>query len=704
MIVSANEEVMDTVAKTPENAEQKTVFHDLDDYLGLRRQGTLALSPDGSMLVAEAAELEQKKNDWVNALWQIDLEGALPARRITRSSAGTRAAAFLPDGSLLFLAPRGPTAESGTRSEGEPQGLSLWKLSSDAGTEAEQLAVNQQGGFSALEVAAHSGDVILKASVLIGAAPAEAGVRTRQRAERDVSAILHDGYPARLRHRDIGPEQDRLFVTSDNGSVQLRDLTPDAEYGLLQTSFDVSRDGTFIVTSWQRIEREVEMTFELVRIETSTGARTVLAGAPGMLYGGPVLYYEVAPAISPDGSRVACVRLEQGTYERADVQSLCLVDTEGPREPVVVPLEGELRAKLLVWAPDGKTLYFVADQSGRAPIFALDVSSARLRRLVNDGSYSGLCVHPDGQLIYAVRSSWSDPGSVVVLDTGLIDQTPVELRGPAPVPQLPGTLSEVSVVVQDGTSVRAFLALPKEASREHPAPLLLWAHGGPVNSFNTWSWNWCPWLLTACGYAVLMPDPALSTGYGQEMLQRGWGEWGKAPFNDLMAVTDEALTREDLDSTRTAVMGASFGGYMANWIAGHTDRFKAITSHAGIWALDDFGESTDLPNFWRAEMERGRIVENSPHLHARKIVTPMLVTHGDKDYRVPVGQSMRLWWSLLAHHDVDEPLPHRFLYFPDESHRILRPRNQKIWYETVRAFLAWHVLDEGWNPPADSTL
>src|SRR5690606_5918714 len=165
------------------------------------------------------------------------------------------------------------------------------------------------------------------------------------------------------------------------------------------------------------------------------------------------------------------------------------------------------------------------------------------------------------------------------------------LRAPAGPPTLPGWLTEIRTTVGEGDDaheVRGWLCMPDGASAEAPAPLLLWIHGGPLASWNTWAWRWNPWLMVAQGYAVLLPDPALSTGYGQEFVQRGWGRWGEAPYTDLMAITDATVAREDVDEMRTAAMGGSFGGYMANWIAGHTDRFDAIVTHASLWALDQF--------------------------------------------------------------------------------------------------------------------
>ena len=143
--------------------------------------------------------------------------------------------------------------------------------------------------------------------------------------------------------------------------------------------------------------------------------------------------------------------------------------------------------------------------------------------------------------------------------------------------------------------------LPRDADAEHPAPLVVWVHGGPLSSWNTWSWRWNPHLLAARGYAVLLPDPGLSTGYGQAQIGRGWGRWGEEPYTDVIAATDAALKRPDLDASRTALMGGSFGGYMANWVAGSTDRFNAIVTHASLWELRGFHGTTDFGSQWERE-------------------------------------------------------------------------------------------------------
>jgi dipeptidyl aminopeptidase/acylaminoacyl peptidase len=345
----------------------------------------------------------------------------------------------------------------------------------------------------------------------------------------------------------------------------------------------------------------------------------------------------------------------------------------------------------VTWSADGASLIVTADDNGRGPVFSVDPSTGAVSRVTEDDyTYTDVRTAPAG-VVFAIRSSYAAPAHPVRIDPdGVVTELPC-----VPRPQLPGILTEVSATTDDGNVVRSWLALPQA---HEPAPLLLWIHGGPLGSWNSWHWRWNPWLLVAKGYAVLMPDPALSTGYGQDFIQRGWGAWGFAPYTDLLAATDAACAHPRVDETRTAAMGGSFGGYMANWIAGHTDRFAAIVTHASLWALDQFGSTTDGAYWWAREMTPEMAERNSPHRFVGEIRTPMLVIHGDKDYRVPIGEALRLWFELLTasgrRADDDGCSPHRFLYFPSENHWVLSPQHAKLWYQVVMAFLDRHVLGQ----------
>ena len=356
-----------------------------------------------------------------------------------------------------------------------------------------------------------------------------------------------------------------------------------------------------------------------------------------------------------------------------------------------------------VWAPDSKAVYFTADDHGRCPVFLVGLAgSEAIRITTDDGAYTHLCPSPDGRFLYALRAAVDSPPTPVRIDLALPGSPPQVLPSPAGQPGLPGRLTEVEATADDGAVIRGWLALPATASEQQPAPLLLWVHGGPRMSWNTWSWRWNPWLMVARGYAVLLPDPGLSTGYGHDFVARGYGDWGPRPYADLMAITDATVARPDIDQARTAAMGGSYGGYMANWIAGHTGRFRAIVSHAGLWALDQMFGTTDMPAYWRRHFgdpltHPERYLANSPHHHLDAITTPMLVIHGDKDYRVPVGEALRLWAGLTTRPGGAPDM--KFLYFPDENHWILSPGHAVVWYQAVLAFLATHVLGEPWQRP-----
>ncbi|MER2159385.1 MULTISPECIES: S9 family peptidase [unclassified Rhodococcus (in: high G+C Gram-positive bacteria)] len=658
-----------------------TPFDELDDYIALARLSGLVLSPDGSLLICARAVLDDKRAEYVSSLWEIDPEGRRPARRLTWGSTSESGAAFAFDGDVLFTATRAVPGEN------DPQ-PALWRLPA-AGGEA-QLLISRPGGVSSVSAAKAAPTFVAQTSVMASAISLDQDDQVRSaRKDKKVTAMLHTGYPVRHWDHDLGPDHPHLVVaeTDSKDSVELRDITPTAGAALRETSTTISDDGLFVVTTWAVGAASAARRSTLVRIDTVTGDRTTLVDeADADVYN---------PVLSPDGTKLAFVRETLTTPESAPRMTLQLYDF-GSGAVTGVADGWDRWPTSLAWLPDGSGLVVTADDGGRGPIFTIDLWGQPVRLTADDAAYTDVRVAPDGESIYALRASYEAPPHVVRVDLRSGEIT--ALRGPDALPELPGTLTEITARAEDGSTVRSWLALPTGAAPHAPVPLLLWVHGGPLGSWNTWSWRWNPWLLVAKGYAVLLPDPALSTGYGQDFVQRGWGQWGKAPFTDLMAITDAAVAQPEIDPKRTGAMGGSFGGYMANWIAGHTNRFDAIVTHASLWALDQFGPTTDAAWYWQREMSPEMAVENSPHLYVADITTPMLVIHGDKDYRVPIGEGLRLWYELLAESglpaDDDGKTDHRFLYFPDENHWVLKPQHTKIWYEVVTAFLSEHVLGE----------
>jgi len=712
-------------------SEPPTPFHDLDHYVAIPRVGGLALSRDGSRLVTTVQTLDRERTGYTTALWEVDPQGERPARRLTRSAKGEASAVFTAGGDLLFTSAR-PDPDAAADDDAKP---ALWLLPA-AGGEARVVAT-APGGLGG-PLAARDADVVsVSASVLPSAKDLEQDGELRAaRKDLKVSAILHTGYPVRHWDHDLGPAESRRYVASvvsldDEPARPLPAADPDAKPAradadgtgrtaplrqvtgagrqLFEHDAALSPDGATLVTTWAVADPSAAIRTTLVAIDTATGERRTLVDDPDAEI--------AAPVVSPDGRWVAYVTSTISTPEDAPVERLGLVALDGSGEPEVLADDWDHWPTSVAWLPDSRGLVVTADSEGRGPVFLLSFPASGPGGAdpvtvepvtADDAVFTDVRVAPDGAVLYALRTSYAAPAEPVRIDLGRFttggapgERRPVPatpLRSPVAAPALPGSLTEVETTTEDGATVRAWLALPAGASSDDPAPLLLWIHGGPLGSWNAWSWRWNPWLMVAQGYAVLLPDPALSTGYGQEFVQRGWGAWGDAPFTDLMAITDAAEELPEIDASRTAAMGGSFGGYMANWVAGHTDRFAAIVTHASLWALDQFGPTTDHAYYWQREMTPEMALANSPHRFVGQIRTPVLVVHGDKDYRVPVGEGLRLWRELLTESglpaDDDGSTVHRFLYFPDENHWVLTPQNAKVWYQVVLAFLAEHVLGE----------
>ncbi len=656
---------------------------DLDALLALPRVSGLALSPDGRRLVTTVATLSPDATKHVSALWEVDPTGEQPARRLTRSRAGESAPVFAADGSLLFASKR-PDPDTGEDDDAAPP--ALWLL--PTGSEARVVAT-RPGGLTGTTPAQDGPRLVVLSDTLPSSTDgADDATRVARRRERKVAAVLHEGYPVRFWDSDLGPARPRLLVGElGEGSVEWRDLTPAPGAALEQTSLHVSPDGGTAVVAWWVAEPRGSRRSTLVAVDTATGERRTLFDDGSSEAGDP--------QVSPDGSQVAFVVERRSSPDEPPDMLLHVVPLAGGEARELAPGWDRWPAGPR-WTPDGTAVLVTADDEGARPVFRVDVATGRVTRLTGDrGHYGDVQVARDGSALYALRDALDAAPAPVRLDPRTTDQQPQRLRGPADDVPLPGTLTEVRTTAEDGTPLRAWLALP---AGDGPHPLLLWVHGGPLSSWNGWSWRWQPWRLVAQGYAVLLPDPALSTGYGRDMVRRGWGQWGGTPYTDVLALTDAALEREDLDASRTAAMGGSYGGYLVNWVAGHTDRFRAIVSHASIWDMTQFAGTTDVSYYWAREMSPEMAAANNPSAHAGAITTPMLVVHGDEDDRVPVGEGLRLWWDLVSRAEGPD-LPHRFLLFPDEDHWVLAPQNAKTWYETVEAFLAWHVLGHEWVAP-----
>ena len=482
----------------------ETPFGDLDDFFALPRVSGLAVSPDGSRVVTTVSELGEKRTEYVTAIWELDPKGVAPGRRLTRGAKGESAPAFTSKGDLLFVAVR-PTDDD------DKPPAALWNLPAAGGEAVEVLA--PPGGVDAVKTARDKAVAVVRAPLLPSARSFEDDHRLRDlRKDNKITAILHTGYPIRHWDRDLGPGAPHLLALNLADDATPTDLTPRPAGALRDADFDVSADGSFLVTSWQRPAPGASQRSVLVRVDLASGEHSVIADEPGADLWSPT-------DLARREGRWRSLRESYSTPQHAPRISLRYMRFgESPAELVA---DWDRWPASVTWSRDGDALLVTADDGGRCPVFRLDIADRRdpaadHRRLRLHGR-DGRTRRHRLRAAQFVRGA-AAPGA----------HRPRRHRHAAAVrrarPRLPGSLTEVTGDRRaTGRRCGRGWCCPRG---DAPAPLLLWVHGGPLGSWNSWHWRWNPWVLAARGYAVLLPDPALSTGYGQDFIQRGWGAWG----------------------------------------------------------------------------------------------------------------------------------------------------------------------------------
>ncbi len=667
---------------------------DLDAFFALARLTNLHVSPDGSRLALTVHTVTPDGKRLAGSIWEIPTSGDAPARRLTRSHRGETARGFLPDGSLLFTSarpdPEDPEA-SGSRL-GDVDIDVLHVLPPDGGEPRRVLAPS--AGVGEVRAARGSATVVVVAAMHPGTVDFDDdGARETARAHAGVSARLVEKYPDRYWDHNVGPREPRLFALdlsepqAEGGAP--RDLTPAPPWpGWLEDMHLALSDDGMRVAFTASPQHAGRYKADLALIGT--------AGSEPFKVVVDVDESHGAVAWSPDGATLAGSSSDMGAPDAPVRFHLLLVDASTGATRELVP-QWEGWAQEILWTRDGTGLLVAAEEHGHVAVFRVDLSGA-ITRLTAAGAYRNLVLSPDGATLYAIRSHVNESPVPVALDVAGAGQQPRFLPG-AVAPAPTGTrLEELITTAADGTEIHAWLVLPERAPAT-PLPFAVLIHGGPFSAWAGWSWRWSPALVAAQGWAVLLPNPRLSTGYGHHHVASAWGDWATLPSGDILACVDAALERPDIDAARTAALGGSYGGYMANWLAVTTDRFRAIVTHASVWNLlverdasdlgflldREFGDPLRDEETWRRQ---------SPHLRADALQTPMLVIHGERDQRVPLGNTYSLFAQLQL-----RGIPSRMLVYPDENHWILKPQNSRIWYETVLGFLSEHVLGEPWERP-----
>lgn len=623
----------------------------VDDLLAVRRLGPAAASPNGRFVVCAVARHDPEANTVTTHLYRVATDGG-PLAQLTRTGTSNTSPRFSPDGTLGFLSNRAGSTQ-------------VWALPSAGGDPVVLTAVKD--GVSAFAWADGS---LLYASTTTPADPPK-GVRTAER------LLFRHWNEWRDHHRNVVFRADlasgHTVVLSDTDA----DCPPIALEG--ERDFDARPGSDEVALVWNPDPQPALGT-------NNTVWRVAPASEPSRVTTSEAC--EVDPRWSPDGRYLAWLGMSRPGYE-SDARNLFVLDTKTDSvRCLTATLDRPIRR--FQWARSGDSILFDGQDWGRHSIWRVSLDG--VVGPVLQGRYAQLVDElPGGDLVVSLESL-DAPADLwrLAADTGALT------RLTALNPQLADVEWHAGEDLwwegADGDRVHGFLVLPP-GERER-VPLLVLVHGGPQSAFMAhFHMRWNPQVFAGAGVAVLLVNPRGSTGYGQAFTDQIRGDWGGRVVADLMAGIDHALREHpELDGERLAAAGGSFGGYMMCWLQGHSDRFRALICHAGIFELRNLYWGTE--ELWFPAWEFGGSPaeasslydELSPSRTVERWSTPMLVLHGEQDFRVPVLEGIAAFTALQQ-----RGVPSRLVLFPEEGHWIQKPANARRWYQECLGWLERHL-------------
>ncbi len=394
------------------------------------------------------------------------------------------------------------------------------------------------------------------------------------------------------------------------------------------------------------------------------------------------------PQYSPDGKYLAYRMQTRPGYESDKWRLAVLERSTGQLNMISEGVDRPVES--FAFTPDSTRIAYTMDDRGSQSAMMIPVTGGASRSIISGAAtVDDLQFTKDSRSLICTEQSGSSPVEIYRVS---------QLGGmPLPLTRLNDTVlnqydltpfEEFWVDAADGEKIHSFLLKPPNFDVTRKYPMLLLIHGGPQSAWHeAWSYRWNPQIFAAAGFVVVMPNPRGSTGYGQKFTDNINQDWGGKPYDDLMSVVDRASYMPYVDRDRMAAAGGSYGGYMVDWILGHSKRFKALVSHAGVYDLRSMVGATE--ELWFPTWDLGGMPwQNpagyerwSPSSYAKDFSTPTLVIHGEQDFRVPYTQGLQLFTALQMQH-----VPSKLLIFPDEGHWILKPQNSLLWHRT---FLDW---------------
>lgn len=653
----------------------------IEDLFRAKRVSDPQLSPDGKLVAFVLTAVNKDSNKTNSDIWLIPSEGG-EARQLTNSPKQDRHPRWSPDGKwILFESNRGGEFQiyrTGT------EGTDVKQLTTIA-TEANQAIWSPDGKSIAFVSAVFPefSEKTYQESNLLNKQKLDARENSKVKA-RIITKLLY-------RHWDswVDDKRQHIFVMALDGSAT-RDVTP-GDRDAPPTSFTFSagddfafspdgRELAYTATPTPPHSESWSTNHDIYIVNLITGDREQLTTNPAA---------DGYPQYSPDGRYIA-YRAQSTPGFEADRWQLILYDRSAhTRKSLTESFDSNVGA--MVWSADSKKLYFPAEEHARQPIWLVSIQGNDVTKIVDNASNDDVVTGKNGMLVFThvtlsrpveLYTATSNGKNFRAL-THVNDQLFSDIRMTKP--------ESITFGGAVGARVQMWIIKPPDFDPSKKYPLVYMVHGGPQGAWtDSWSYRWCPQLWAAQGYILALPNPRGSTGFGQKFVNEITRDWGGKVYEDLMRGVDTLMQFPYIDTVKKAAAGASFGGYMMNWFEGHTDRFKTIVSHDGDY--DFYTAYGVTEETWFAEWETGIPWQTpdfdkfSPHKYAQNFKTPMLLIHGELDYRVPVCEGMQLFTALQR-----QGIPSKFLYFPDEGHWVLKPQNSELWHKTVFDWIAQYL-------------
>lgn len=668
MLLSAFVSVM--VAAAPAAKKPYTI----QDQVGFKRASSLRVSPDGTKVAFVLRSTDFEANKGRLDLWLVGADGK--AKQLTTHEGNESEPVWSPDGTSLYFL----SARSGSNQ--------VWRLPLTGG-EAVQVT-KLPLDVDAFKLTPDGQTFVFAAEVYVDCDTLECTAkRLEEKAKQKTTAQVYDSLF--FRHWDTWKDGRRahLFAQKVSGGPVTNLMRkqnadcPTKPFGGSE-DFVISPDGKTVVYVARDVGKEEAWSTDLDLFAVGLDAKMAQVKLTANNRA-----TDTSPVFSPDGKQLAWLAMARPKFE-ADKLNVVVRELATGKDRVLTE-KWDRSAGSLAWSADGKSLFVTADDVGQHGAFAIDAASGAVTKLHSDGNIVELVVGKDSLFVsYDSLAGPADLFSLAFDGKGGLKRL-TDVNGEALAAIQFGAFEQFSFKGANDETVYGYVVKPANFDAKKKYPMAFLIHGGPQGSFgNHWHYRWNPQTYAGHGYVAVMIDFHGSTGYGQAFTDAITNDWGGKPLEDLQKGLKAALEKYPfIDKNKLCALGASYGGYMINWIAGNwQEPWKCLVSHDGN--LDERMAYFDTEELWFPEWEHGGTPwdkpegysKHNPIDHVSKWKTPMLVVHGGKDYRVVDTQGMSTFTALQR-----KGIPSKFLYFPDENHWVLKPANSIVWHQTVNAWL-----------------